>query len=129
MPTANYAIGDTFSVQFAWNLPDGDYIRAVFQADVLDTVPEADKYIIRLVRLIAGRQENKDGELKPTDEFSRDYWALVGDLVGQKLTLAYEADNGRALHLRLATLTGEHNFFRRYSDVEEMIKKKLSSAE
>ena len=49
MPTANYKIGETFSVQFAWNLPDGDYIRAVFQADVLDMVAEADKYIIRLI--------------------------------------------------------------------------------
>ena len=26
------------------------------------------------------------------------------------------ADDGRALYLRLATLTGEHNFFTRYED-------------
>jgi hypothetical protein len=43
---------------------------------------------------------------------------MVGDLVGCKITIAYEADDGRTIHLRLATLTGEHNFFTRYDDAE-----------
>jgi hypothetical protein len=34
------------------------------------------------------------------------------------LTIAFEADDGRAIYLRLATLTGEHNFFTRYEDAE-----------
>lgn len=116
MPDAHYSPGESFPVQFTWRLPDGGYLRAVFQADVLDLVDSADKYIVRLDRLIAGREENADGEPLPVEETSRDYWALVGQLVGRRITVAYEADDGRALHLRLETLTGEHNFFTRYED-------------
>jgi hypothetical protein len=43
---------------------------------------------------------------------------LVGKLIGRKITIAYEADDSRALYLRLETLTGEHNFFTRYEDAE-----------
>jgi len=118
MPSSHYQIGEGFPLQFAWHLPEGDYIRAVFRAHILDTVPEADKYIVRLVKLEAGRQEDENGKLRPQEQFSREYWSMVGDLVGRKITIAYEADDGRALHMRLATLTGEHNFFSRYEDIE-----------
>ncbi|MFN2163843.1 MAG: hypothetical protein ACK2UR_10105 [Candidatus Promineifilaceae bacterium] len=118
MPSAHYTVGEDFPLQFAWRLPEGDYIRAVFRAHILDTVPEADKYIVRLLELQAGRQEDEDGQLRPREQFSREYWSMVGDLVGRKITIAYEADDGRALHMRLATLTGEHNFFSRYEDAE-----------
>ncbi len=123
MPTATHKAGESFPVQFAWRLPDGDYIRAVFRAEVLDFVPAADKYIVRLTELIAGRQEDADGVLRPSDQFNRPYWAMVGRLVGQKLTIAYEVEDGRAVHLRLATLTGEHNYFFRYSQVEDMVER------
>lgn len=116
MSEARYGIGESFPVQFAWRLPDGDYLRAVFQADVLSLVPAADKYIVRLSRLLAGRQETAEGLLRPTAEFNQEYWALVGRLVGRKISVAFEADDSRALHLRLATLTGEHNFFTRFPD-------------
>jgi hypothetical protein len=119
MPTANHQIGETFSVQFAWQLPEGDYIRAIFEAKVLDLVSGADKYIVRLTKLIAGRQESSTGQMRGTDELSKDYWGLVGELVGNKLTIAYEAEDGRAVHLRLATLTGEHNYFTRFAQVEQ----------
>lgn len=118
MPTANYEPGESFSLQFAWRLPDGDYIRAVFEAVVLDLVPQADKYLVRLNRLLAGRQEDSDGNLKQQETFSTEYWSMVDDLVGNKITIAYEADDSRALHMRLATLSGEHNFFTRYEDAE-----------
>jgi hypothetical protein len=118
MPSAHYTVGEDFPLQFAWRLPEGDYIRAVFRAHILDTVPEADKYIVRLLELQAGRQEDEDGQLRPREQFSREYWSMVGDLVGRKITIAYEAEDGRALHMRLATLTGEHNFFSRYEDAE-----------
>lgn len=118
MPSANNQPGDTFALQFAWQLPEGDYIRAVFQAEVLDLVPSADKYIVRLNKLIAGRQENENGELRSREAFSYEYWKLVNRLVGKKITIAYEADDSRAIHMRLATLTGEHNFFTRYEDAE-----------
>lgn len=128
MPTAHYDIGDTFPLQFAWRLPEGDYLRAVFQAEILDLVPEADKYVARLSKLEAGRQEDEDGAPRPSEQFSREYWSLVGDLVGRKITVAYEADDGRALYLRLATLTGEHNFFTRYEDAEVIAKGLLAAA-
>lgn len=123
MPQANYAIGETFAVQFAWRLPDHDYIRAVFEAEVLDLVEAAEKYVVRLRRLIAGRQEDENGRLRDIASFSRDYWALVGNLVGRKITVAYEVDDGRALHMRLETLTGEHNYFYRYSLAEDTARK------
>ncbi len=115
----DYKIGETFPAQFAWRLPDGDYLRAVFAAEVLDLVPPADKYVVHLSKLIAGRQEDAEGNLRPTEAFSKEYWALVGRLVGRKITVAYEIDNGRALYMRLETLTGEHNFFFRYSMAED----------
>ncbi len=116
MPEAHYKPGESFAVQFAWQLPEGDYLRAVFRADVVEMVPSADKYVVRLSELIAGREDDPDGNTKPASELTRPYWDLVGKLVGRRITLAYEADDGRALHMRLATLTGEHNFFTRYED-------------
>ncbi len=116
MPDAHYQPGQSFPVQFAWRLPNEGYLRAVFEAEVLELVPAADKYVIRLNQLLAGREETAEGEPKPPEVLSRDYWALVGNLIGRTLTLAYEADDGRALYLRLTTLTGEHNFFTRYED-------------
>jgi hypothetical protein len=118
MPKANYKIGESFTLQFAWKLPQGDYLRAVFDAEVLDTVTAADKYIVRLNKLIAGRQESKDGDMRDKEALSQKYWAMVGQLIGNKVTVAYEVDNGHALHMRLATLTGEHNFFTRYEKMD-----------
>jgi len=127
MPTSSYRIGECFAVQFAWQLPIGDYIRAVFQAEVLDLVPKADKYVVSLTKLIAGRQESAEGEIRPTETYSKEHWSLVGQIVGKKVSLAYEVDDGRALHLRLATLTGEHDFFRRFDAIEEAMRKRGDS--
>ncbi|MCP5097727.1 MAG: hypothetical protein GY943_19440 [Chloroflexi bacterium] len=132
MPNANYTVGQTFPLQFAWKLPQGDYLRAVFDAKVLDTVPAADKYIVQLTKLVAGRQESHEGEMRTKEELSHDYWALVGNLIGNKVTVAYEVDDGHALHMRLATLTGEHNFFTRYEKldaVSEKVKRLLENKE
>lgn len=129
MPTPTYNIGETFAAQFAWRLPSGDYIRAVFEAEVLDLVPPAEKYVVQLNKLIAGRQEDPEGNLRATEAFTRSYWALVGQLVGRKITVAYEIDDGRALHMRLETLTGEHNYFYRYGMAEDTAKKILQKWE
>ncbi|MEZ4518301.1 MAG: hypothetical protein R3C44_16260 [Chloroflexota bacterium] len=118
MPEAHFSPGESFPVQFAWRLPDGGYVRAIFQADVLDLVPSADKYVVRLSSLVAGREEDPDSQPLAIEDTSRDYWALVGKLIGRRITVAYEADDGRPLYLRLETLTGEHNFFTRYEDAE-----------
>jgi hypothetical protein len=54
---------------------------------------------------------------------------MVADLVGRKITVAYEVDDGRALYMRLATLTGEHNYFTRYEDAEVIAKGLMAAAE
>jgi hypothetical protein len=128
MPEADYDIGEHFPVQFAWKLPNGDYLRAVFRADVLDLVTATDKYIVRLSELVAGRQESGDGQRRPTEELSEEYWGLVGQIVGKRISLAFEADDGRTLHLRLATLTGEHSFFTRFDDAVQMLRRQRPSA-
>ena len=128
MPTARFQTGESFPLQFAWRLPNGDYLRAVFQAIVLDLVPKADKYIVLLSKLIAGRQENEDGVLRPQEAFSTEYWQMVDGLVERKITIAYEADDSRAIHMRLATLTGEHNFFTRFEDGEVMAEGLLAAS-
>lgn len=118
MPEAHHHPGQAFPIQFAWRLPDGEYLRAVFRADVLELAPAAEKYVVRLSELLAGREETLDGQPKPAEALSREYWTLVGALVGRKITVAYEADDGRALYMRLETLTGEHNYFTRYENAE-----------
>lgn len=118
MPEAHYAVGESFSLHFAWRLPEGEYVRAVFQADVLDLVPGADKYIVRLAQLLGRREETAEGDLKPAEQWTNAYWELVDGLIGRKISVAYEADNSRALYLRLATLTGEHNYFSRFENAE-----------
>lgn len=116
MTEAHYQPGQAFNLQFAWRLPESDYLRAVFEAEVIDLVPAADKYVIRLRRLLAGREDDAGGAVKPLTALEGEYWDLVRGLIGHTLTIAYEADDGRPLYLRLATLTGEHNFFTRYED-------------
>jgi hypothetical protein len=108
-------IGQSFQVQFVWQIPDGDYIRAVFTAEILNRDNTSDKYLLRLTEFLAGRQETAEGQMRPVEEVTREYWSLVDKLAGQMVVLAYESADGRPLHLRLATLTGEHNFFHRFN--------------
>lgn len=115
MPEAKRNVGEWFAVQFVWKLPDGDYIRAIFRAEILDLIPQADKYFVRLDELLAGRQESADGEMRSKEEMTIPYWVLVREIIGNQVTLAYEVEDGRALHMRLATLIGEHDFFTRYN--------------
>lgn len=112
-------IGETFNVQFVWQIPNGDYLRAVFSAEILNRDHHSDKYLLRLTEFLAGRQETAAGEMRPLEEVSREYWALVDQLVDRKVVLAYESADGRPLHLRLKTLTGEHNFFYRFEPQPE----------
>lgn len=115
MPEAKRKVGEWFPVQFVWKLPDGDYIRAVFRAEILDLIPAADKYLVRLEALLAGRQETQDGEMRPKEEMTIPYWVLVRQIIGNQVTLAFEVEDGRPLHMRLTTLIGEHDFFTRYN--------------
>ena len=119
MPLANYEPGESFPVQFVWELPDGDYVRAIFEAEVLELDLRLDRYLLRLRELQAGRQETPAGEKRPKDELARRYWAMVGDLIGKRVHLAFEVDDGRPIKLRLDTLTQEHTFFTRLDHLEE----------
>lgn len=126
MIDANYDVGQSFDVQFVWRVPDGDYLRAIFRAEVLKLDSVSGKYIVSLDKFLAGRQETPDGEMRPQEEVAKQYWAQVASLVGRKISLAYEADDGRPLWLRLETLTGEHNFFRRLNELPPQLARILS---
>ena len=112
-----HQVGEHFYVHFVWRLPgEGDVIRAVFEADVLAIIEAAMKYMVRLDRFVAGRQESGSGDIiRPKEELNAGYWQNVAELEGRKITIAWEVADGRPVYLRLATLTGEHDFFRRYN--------------
>jgi hypothetical protein len=116
MIAPNHQVGDTFTVQFVWQLPEGDFLRAIFEAEVLALDPQMERYRIRFRQLTAGRQETAEGIGRSESELATGYWAMVGRIVGKQIKLAYEADDGRPLRLRLATLTGEHTFFTRLNE-------------
>ncbi len=119
MPLANYQPGESFPVHFVWELPDGDYVRAIFEAEVEELDFRLDRYLLRLRELKAGRQESPTGDARPKEELARNYWAMVGALVGKRVHLAFEVDDGRPIKLRLDTLTQEHRFFTRLDHLEE----------
>ena len=123
MISHKHNIGDNFPIQFAWQLPEGDYIRAVFESEVMGLDYEMERYILQLNKWMAGRQESATGEARATDVVAREYWQMVSEIAGKTIDVAFEADDGRALHLRLATLTGEHPFFTRMERIERMMKK------
>ncbi|NJN54434.1 MAG: hypothetical protein HC804_06580, partial [Anaerolineae bacterium] len=68
--------------------------------------------------LVAGSQESSSGEGRDKEQFAKPYWALIVRLIGKRVSVAWEAADGRALSMRLATLTGEHDFFTRYNQVD-----------
>jgi hypothetical protein len=114
-------IGETFPAHFVWQLPDGDYVRAVFEAEVLSVVDGAMKYLVRLRRYVAGRQESAENVVRTEAELATDYWTLVFGLIGHRCTLAWELSDGSPVYMRLATLTGEHDFFHRYDQPPEAL--------
>ncbi|MFK7802611.1 MAG: hypothetical protein AB8G95_13335 [Anaerolineae bacterium] len=118
MPTANHEIGEKFHIHFVWKIPNDHYLRALFEATVLDIDLSADRYLIKLPNLLGKREENEAGEALPEDEHTIEYWQMVYKLIGRKAHVAFEVDDGRPLFLRLPTLTLEHKFFTRYSDDE-----------
>jgi hypothetical protein len=129
MSQPQHGVGDTMRVHFVWRQPEGDFLRAVFEAEVLHLDATSEKYVLRLIRLAAARQESPDGEGRGRDSLSREDWARVVELVGKRITLAYEVQDGRPLWLRWSTLTGEHNFFRRLNELPPALTRKLTGEE
>ena len=118
MITPKFQVGESFHIQFVWQLPDGDYLRAIFDANVLVVDEYIQRYKIKLDSWLAGRQEDPNGNLRPKEEISQKYWQLVDAVTGNVIDVAFEADDSRPLHLRLVTLTGEHTFFTRHLEEE-----------
>ncbi|HSH05868.1 MAG TPA: hypothetical protein VLL52_25350 [Anaerolineae bacterium] len=114
--TTVLAVGETFTVQFVWQLESNDYIRALFTAEILELEPFMERYVVRLASFLGGRQEDWKGEKRPLEAHDTTYWPHIPQLVGSKLALAYEAADGRPLRLKLTTLTGEHTYFTRMAD-------------
>ena len=113
MVLARYSPGESFPLHFVWQLPDGDYVRAVFRTEVLAHDLSLDRYLLRLTELIVGRQESPSGDMRPKEEMALPYWKMVMALLGKRVYLAFEVDDGRPILLRLDTLTLEHRFFTR----------------
>ncbi len=118
MPDANFQPGDSFPLHFVWQLPEGDFVRAVFRAEVIAHDLSLDRYLLRLAELLAGRQESPQGKVRAREEWALPYWQMVTDLIDKKVYLAFEVDDGRPIRLRLDTLTQEHRFFTRLDKPE-----------
>lgn len=116
MIEARYNVGDSFPIHFVWQLPDGDFVRAVYRAEVLAHDLSLDRYLLRLAEMLAGRQETPQGEMRPKEAMALPYWKMVAALIGKRVYLAFEVDDGRPIRLRLDTLTQEHRFFTRLDD-------------
>ena len=131
MTEANYQVDDKFRVQFVWKIPEGDFLRAIFRVEVLLLDGLSEKYVLRLTEFMAGRQESSVVVFRPVEETSTSYWQLVAELVGKRISLSYEADDGRPLWLRLETLTGEHSFFSRLDDtrLHDLVEKARTTVE
>ena len=125
MTEASHKIGQVINIQFVWRIPEGDFLRAVFDGEVQKIDQLSEKYVVQLDNWKAGRQESPEGAMRPLEQVSRDNWALVARLRGQRISLSFEATDGRALFLRYETLTGEHNYFRRLNELPPAIKIKL----
>ena len=117
MSSAHKKVGDNFRVQFVWRIPTGDFLRALFEVEILARDTLSEKYVVLLKDFTAARQESEEGEMRSVDEVNQEYWGLVSSLCGKRISLAFEADDGRPLWLRLETLTGEHNFFSRLNEL------------
>jgi hypothetical protein len=84
--------------------------------------------VVLLRQFVAGRQEGPEGKTRSDDELYRQHWALVNQLTGRRVSIAFEADDGRPLWLRWETLTGEHNFFSRIDDLPKQLLQKWVKA-
>ncbi|MCL4871822.1 MAG: hypothetical protein KJ063_22925 [Anaerolineae bacterium] len=106
-----YTLNDTFPIHFVWKLESGDFLRAIFTARVLEMDWEMLRYRIELETFTAGRQESEAGELRGPEQYAREDWARVAQLVGKQIKVAFEVDDGRPIRLKRETLTGENQFF------------------
>lgn len=67
----------------------------MYQAEVLDYKPDGDRFVCRLVELLAVKRASDT----PSD-------AVLSGLIGKHVRVPREALNGTTLPLKMATLTG-----------------------
>jgi hypothetical protein len=115
-----YQLNDTFPIHFVWKLANGDFLRAIFAARVLELDWEMLRYRIRLEEFTAGRQETASGDVRESEAYAREDWARVAQLVGRQIKVAFEVDDGRPIRLKPETLTGENRFFFRVGEAGEV---------
>lgn len=108
-------IGDSYRVQLVWKLPDYDFIRAVYDVTVLEIDRFEERYLVNIDSMYGGVQEAPDGKARPQAEMTLPLWKNAVGFVGQAIRLPYESTDGRPLHLKFTTLTGEHSFFTRHT--------------
>lgn len=108
-------IGDSYQVQLVWKLPDFDFMRAVYQVTVCEIDRFEERYLVKIDGLAGGVQEAPDGSPRPPEEMTKQLWRHVVDFVGNYIRLPYESTDGRPLHLKFATLSGQHSFFTRHN--------------
>ena len=104
-------------LHFAWSPPSGR-VKAAYRAEVIEYQAEGDRYVCRLVELVAverssvrvpqgGFARDADSEHSPAsglgEEVSEE---TLRGLIGKYVRVPGEALNGMVLPLKMATLTG-----------------------
>ena len=105
------------NLHFAWSPPSGR-VKAAYRAEVIEYQAEGDRYVCRLVELIAiergGARVPQGGftrdaglehvqKSRPGEEVSDD---ILRGLIGKRVRVPGEALSGMVLPLKMATLTG-----------------------
>jgi hypothetical protein len=96
---------DTFPVHMGWTLPDGTRLRVTFKVQVEALELDKNRMRCRLLQIQSAAGNRPESEVDP------EYFERVMGLIGKRAMIPLDARQGIVLPLRLATLTGEHNYF------------------
>ena len=97
--------GDIFFVDMGWKLPDGHRLQVTFEAQVEAVELEKNRMRCRLLEIQGAQGSQPEILIDPY------YFGQVMGLVGKRAMIPLDALEGMVLPLRLATLTGEHDYF------------------
>ena len=114
-----FKIGDSYKIHYVWRLPNDDYIRALFKVTVVEVDLFEERYLARIDALEGAVQEAPDGSRRPAEEMDKVLWRNVLSFVGNLIRVPYESADGRPLHIKYPTLTGEHDYFTKHNRPKE----------